>query len=796
MFLNKNNNLISLLLSMILILNSIGLVKDVFCRSDSDTGTLKGKITNAEGIALDGAYITIPSLERGTTSNEEGEYILEDLPSGKFLVAVKYIGYGPQTKTIEIQINQIINIDFTLEETVIESEPIVVTGNPMASDPLTSPLDVSNISGRNKIRLQSTSLGKTVESIPGVFSISTGSVVGKPVIRGNTGERIRILNDGIAQEYQQYGERHAPTIDPFNYEKIEVMKGSACLLYGSDALGGAINLIPRRFSFASDVKTIFNGSVISSFNTNNREFMGGLCIGNTFRYFGYKLSFIHRNAGNFHTPDIEPYSVTNKRGDPKFTGEIDYTDLEQYTGTLSLGYLSDIGIFTTNYNHYFSENNFLLPTGEPIGLRLINQIATLKGVMPFGNFIVKPIFSYQRNHRQATKNGSSRDVLPDSANVDLILNVYTGRFEIENIDIFNLSGTFGGEIKYYDHKNIGLVPLQPSGHFVNLALFIFEEHKINKWTLDAGARFDYKTQKFFGSATNPLLLEDDKRNYSSLSGALGVSYKITDYLAATANISRGFRTPSFYNLYVYGYHGGVFAFQIGEPSLGNETTLELSSSLRFRTSKVKASANAFWNTINNYIFLYNAPDHPLAPPDSVASFVFAHAQDDARLYGLDLSVEAQVLKWLVFNGSYSLIKSEFLSGPYKDNGLPLMPANRLNAGLKFLLPDISIIQNPYFLFDIKYVSDKSAAGVYEPFGQFDDGIGPDIPFGVASTKNYTLFNLGLGFDLRLYREPVNIDIEINNLFNTVYRDFLDTYKGYTLAPGFGFIFKFNIPFGN
>lgn len=795
MILKKNINFINIFITIILFINTATFAKNSFHQAYPGTGTIKGKITNEEGTALEGAYITIPSLEHGTTSNEDGEYTIKNLPGGKYQVTVKYIGYEPQLKIVEIKSNITNKLDFTLKETVIESDPIVVTGNPTASDPLTTPQDISSISGRNKIRLQSTSLGKTVENIPGVYNMSTGSVVGKPVIRGNTGERIRILSDGIPQEYQQYGERHAPNIDPFTYEKIEVIKGAASLLYGSDAIGGAINLIPYRFSFASDKNILLNGSAITSFNTNNREYMGGINLRNSFENFVYRLSFIYHNAGNFRTPDINPYSVTQKRGDPKFTGEIDYTDFEQYTGSLSLGYLSDIGLFCANYNHYFNENNFLLPTGGPIGLRLTNRIATIKGVMPIGNIILKPIFSYQRNHRQATKPGTSRDVLPDSANVDLILNVYIGRLEFENINIFNLSGTFGGEFKYYDHENVGIVPLQPTGHFSNVGLFIFEEYKIVKWTFNAGARFDYRTQKFLGSTTNPLLTKDDERNYTSLSGAFGLSYKISDYLAATANISRGFRTPSFYNLYVYGYHGGVFAFQIGEPSLGNETTLELSSSLRLRTSKIKASANIFLNTINNYIFLYNAPDHPLAPPDSVAPFVFAHAQDDARLYGLDLSVEAQLLKWLVFNGNYSIIKSKFLSGPYEGDGLPLMPANRLNAKMKFLLPDISVIQNPYLLFDVKYVSNKSAAGIYEPFGQFDDGIGPDIPFGTASTEAYTLFNLGLGFDLKLYHKPINVDIGINNLFNVDYRSFLDTYKGYTLAPGIGVIFKINIPFG-
>ncbi|MCI0495489.1 TonB-dependent receptor, partial [candidate division KSB1 bacterium] len=430
--------------------------------------------------------------------------------------------------------------------------------------------------------------------------------------------------------------------------------------------------------------------------------------------------------------------------------------------------------------------------GGPIGLRLENQVATVKANMPLGNFIVKPKFSFQRNRRQASNPGESREALPDAAVVDLVLDVYTGRLEVENVNLSNFSGTFGAEVKHYDHQNIGDVPLQPTGHFTNLAVFGFEEWQAEKLTLNFGARFDYRSQKFIGSATNPLLPKDDERSYSSISGAIGASYKLTDVLTATANIGRGFRTPSFYNLYVYGYHGGVFAFQIGNPDLKSETSLDVSASLRLRSQRVEATATVFQNRIDNYIFLYNAPEHPVAPQNE--PFVFAHDQADAVLTGIDLSARANVLNWLVIGGNYSLINSEFSSGVYQGDGLPLMPADRINAEVKLLLPNAAMFRSPYLLVNVRYMAKKSAAGIYEPFGQFDDGIGPDIPFGVASTDSYTLLNLGVGFDLKLLRQPMNLDVEISNLLDENYRDFLDTYKGYALSPGRSVNVKLNVPF--
>ena len=747
-----------------------------------------------ENEPLVGANVVLPNLERGASTNNQGRFIITQLPAGTYNVAVKFIGYKSTSQNVKVTSGETSQIKFKLYQSVIESEPVVITGSPIAADPLNSPQDISCISGREKIRLQSASLGQTIESIPGIYNMSAGSVAGKPIIRGQTGERIRILSDGVAQEYQQYGERHAPNIDTFNAERIEIIKGAASLLYGSDALGGAVNLIPYRFHIASGEQTEFNGSVTTAYHSNNSELMTGAKFGGSTGKVGFTGSLVRRSAGNFHTPEIDPFSKTQKSGDPKFTGEIDHTDFKQLNGSFAAGILTSTGLFSVNYDHYYNSNNFLLPTGSPIGLRLVNQIVTAKGNIAFGRFIFKPKFSYQRNHRQATKEGQSRDILPDSANVDLVLDVYTGRFEVEHIRISKFSGTLGAEIKYYDHENIGLVPLQPTGHFTNTVLFGFEEWQADKLTLNFGARFDYRSQEFIGSVTNPLLPEDDKRTFSSLSGAFGASYKLSEKLTAAANIGRGFRTPSFYNLYVYGYHGGVFAFQIGNPELKNETSLDISSSLRLRSQRVEASATIYQNRISNYIFLYNAPDHPLAPQNE--TFVFAHDQADVLLTGFDLSIKTNILNWLVLGGNYSFINSAFSKGPHKNNELPLMPPDRVCAEVKFLLPNTSIFLSPYILFNMKYVGDKSAAGVYEPFGQFDDGIGPDIPFGVCSTDAYSLINFSIGFDVNIMKMPVNFDIEVTNLLNEEYRDFLDTYKGYALSPGRSVNFKLNVPIGN
>lgn len=756
-------------------------------------GIIKGRVFSTEGEALYGAHISLPSLSRGTVSNDKGEFIIANIPQGKHRLVISYVGFESEIKSIDIDNEQVIDLVIHLKPTPIQTEAVIVTGNPYAIDPLNSPQDVGSLSGREKMKSESASLGKTLENMPGVYNLSAGSVAGKPVIRGHTGERVLILSDGVSQEYQQYGERHSPNIEAFNYDRIEVIKGAASLLYGSDAMGGAVNLIPHPFHFSQKSRLDLSGDLAGGYYSNNNEYMAGIRLNSSTDLFSVNANFVRRKADNFKTPSVAPYSQTLKRGDPKFTGTIPNTNFEQLNGSFGIGYLSPFGIISVDYDHFLNKNNFLLPDGKPIGLQLENQIVNFKSNLPFGKFIFKPKFSYQRNHRQATRSGLNYTYIPDSADVDLILNVYTTRLEVENVDIFNLSGTLGTEVKYYDHKNVGKVPLQPTGNFTNFAIFIFEEWRLDKLSLNFGARFDYRDQIFYKTATNPLLTKDDKRSYSNLSGSFGVAYKLLDQLTITGNISNGFRTPSYFNLYVYGYHGGVFAFQIGNPNLKNERSLDFSTSLRFRNEMFNSSLTVFHNLISNYIFLYDAPNHPLAPTPK-PQFIFAHDQADATMTGVEFSAEAALLNWFIVSGSYSSIRSKFTSGKWNDGVLPLMPPDRIVIGSKFLLPNVSIVKSPYISINSKFVSSKKAAGIYEPFGQFDDGIGPDIPFGVCSTEKYNLIDVGLGFNLCVYKQPVSVDISITNLTNEVYRDFLDTYKGYALSPGRSVNLKINIPF--
>lgn len=178
---------------------------------------------------------------------------------------------------------------------------------------------------------------------------------------------------------------------------------------------------------ASTDKASISGSVTGGYAANNREFMSGLRLSGSAKRLRFYGSLLFRDAANFHAPDADPFSITGQRDDPKFTGEIPHTDYRQITGAAGIGVQTGIGLVAIAYNHYWNENNFLLPTGGPIGLRLINRTLSGKAVIPLGSIIIKPHMSLQQNHRQTTPGGISWTALPEEAVVDLKLSVYTGR---------------------------------------------------------------------------------------------------------------------------------------------------------------------------------------------------------------------------------------------------------------------------------------------------------------------------------------------------------------------------------
>jgi iron complex outermembrane receptor protein/hemoglobin/transferrin/lactoferrin receptor protein len=462
----------------------------------------------------------------------------------------------------------------------------------------------------------------------------------------------------------------------------------------------------------------------------------------------------------------------------------------------------DFGTVQLYGDYWQNAHNFVLPTGGPddanpdnppvdgLGQNLEHSNVALKGNLVLDGFVLKPRLSWQRSIRQsAPGNGDvTLATIRDNGGLggfdyplDLKTDIYTARLEAAHPSFGPVSGTVGAEVQQQDADTRGPAELQPSARTWNVGVFAFEEADLAPLTLSAGARLDVRT---IDAVPNDRTDDPDalENTYTTLSGAVGASYMLADGLALATNLSTGFRAPTVFELYASGVHGGVAAFQRGNPNLDPERAYTADLSLRVRRDRVTAEVTGYVNAISNYIYLANTgttlnPDG--GPP------VYAAEQTDALLSGVEAQVEVSAQPWLQVGGSTAFVEGtgDDLGTEEGDGDLPLLPANTFTGFVRWVPAGTGPLSNPSVEVTVKHALDQDAAGRFEPFAQFDDlPGGPNPPFGTASTKAYTTVDVTAAGTVEA-GVPLTLTVGVRNLLDETYRDFLDTYKGYALSPG-------------
>lgn len=775
--------------------------------SAQDRGTVAGQVTTSDGEPLPGVQVVDPALQRGTTTGPDGQYTITSLPLGEHLIEFRFVGYQTVAREVMLEAGETATVDVALQSRVLETDGVTITGTARARSTLRAPQDV-DVMGPEQLQIhRSAALGDLLrDNVGGVSSIKTGSQAGIPVLRGLSGTRVLLLKDGVGQRFYQYGVRHFPTTNASEAERIEVVRGASSILYGSDALGGAINVITKPAPTTDQGMLDVGGTASTQYSTNNNERAGSLDLHAAQGNIGWRVGAERRIGGNYHTPDAPTFFRENPAvgtfGDPKYTGEVPFTNFEQWSAYGQVGMQGDFGTAQLYGDYWQNAHNFILPTGGPdddnpnnppvngLGQNLEHSNVALKGNLVAGGFVIKPRLSWQRSIRQSAP--GSGDVtlrtIRDNGGlggfdyaVDLKTDIYTARVEAAHAALGPVSGTVGVEVQHQDADTRGSVELQPSARLWNTGVFVFEDIDLDPVTLSFGGRFDLRT---IDAVPNDRTTDTDllENTYTTLSGAVGASYAFGEGLAMATNLSSGFRAPTVFELYTNGVHGGVAAFQVGDPSLDPERSYSADLSLRVRRDRVTAEVTGYVNSISNYIYLANTGE--TQNPDGSGLPIYRATQTNALLSGVEAQVEVSVLPWLQAGGSTAIVEGtgDNLDEQAADDGdLPLLPANRFGGFVRWVPAGTNFITNPNLELSANRVLDQDAAGRFEPFSQFDAGFGP--PFGTASTQAYTTVDINAQGTFSQLGVPVTLSIGVRNLLDETYRDFLDTYKGYALSPG-------------
>jgi len=703
-----------------------------------------------------------------------------------------------------------ISLSILVSQTLVYADvslgEISITASPVGShEAFDIPCQVDTIKAKDIESKATSSLGEILSSIPGVNNLSTGSQAGKPVIRGFSGERVKILSNSNPTDFQTYGIRHIANIDPILAGRIEVVRGASGVLYGSDALGGVVNAIDQPFLHTEDNATIFQGKVLSEYHTNNNEKALAAKTQSAIGKLGINLSASLREADNFSTGKSEKWTRGTISNLPLFAGGLPYTDFKNKSAKAGVGYTGDDFKLGLSHTFWESRQNFLGHTPAPdfnavasAGQILSNNETQLKVSKAVGDWDIESRISHTRNRREAATNIPYQD-MASVKGAPAYLDIDTSRDDIHIALKHPQIGIWLGEVglqAYYKDQELKEGRLLPSAIEKGRAIYLFEEANLDRWILQGGIRYDmadinaaldgtsaYFVDKGFYDSSN------HKQDFASIGGSLGTTYKINESWALAGNFTKGFRSPTIFELFAGGIHGGIQAFQIGNPELQPEQSLGIDISLRYKSDAIYGNLTLYSNTINDYIYLANTGfkrDPATGERAQIGLDEMRYTQTDARVDGVELSTEAPLNQSMIFRAKAEYIKSRDLKN---NRSLAYIPPSNISMGITQQIGSFGVFKQQEILLDAKFVKSKKVAGTFEPFAQYNS-----TPFGSADTAGYGLLDIGYKTKLDIDKKPIEFSVKISNIFDRAYRDYLDTYKGYALSTGRNTSFSMTIPF--
>jgi outer membrane receptor protein involved in Fe transport len=645
--------------------------------------------------------------------------------------------------------------------------PVTVTATRWPSDPMESPLPTADV-GQDKLRRdESVSLAHALDGMAGVRDITTGQQIGTPVVRGLQGPSVLVLNNGSRLEDYSWSTEDGPSVDPRMADRVELIRGPASLLYGSNAIGGVINVMPAEMPDAIGQPgfTHIGGELYGA--TNNSEYGAIVKAEGANGGFGWQGTLIGRTAGNFHTPSGNPETPT---------GDIYDTGYDALNGSLSLGLKGETANGALRYEHYGGKYGLLdgppVPEDNTEGpQRKIND----NRIQAVGNFLVgssrleaKAQF---QTHDLTEVVGESR-VGDEQPPIELHLNTLSGDLLLHHARGEWLTGTVGLSGMSQTNVTLGQDALVPDATTNNMGIFAFEQATKGKWSGLLGVRGDFGQIQAQENAQLGLVAQT--RNANAFTGDVGVVYRPRPQLALSFNIGRAYQAPTLVELFSNGPLPAEGIFITGLQTAVPEVSFDLDASARWVTPKFTAELSVYRNMVDNYLYLQATGDSTSVPNDGGCCDLLANYQymqtSHATLTGLDLSMEWAMLPMWTLRGRFDLVNGE---NDATHQPLSQMPPVRGDLSIEWHTLGA---RAAYVSFGTHIVAEQTRLG---PF---------DTP-----TDAYTLFDLGGGITLPLNRRAVQLDVRVTNLFNTTYTDFLSRYKLFAYGQGTNVIFRLSVP---
>ncbi|MDR0511159.1 MAG: TonB-dependent receptor [Rikenellaceae bacterium] len=705
-----------------------------------------------------GAEVYFPDLRTTTVTDAIGRFRVNAL-----LVQISAAGYRTLLHTVAPGDSVLV-----LEPSHFDFQEVVVSGN-------SSRLQGENVVNVEKLDLSAakgaTSLAGKLATAPGLDVLSTGAGIGKPTIRGLSGNRIAVFSQGVRIENQQWGDEHGLGLDENGYGEVEIIKGPASLLYGSDAIGGALYFVGERYARENSVEADLHSEFHS--NTSGWRNAGALKLSknrlhaNLFGGYTTHKDYADGNRNTvynsrFHTGDFKAVAGYTGRS---FSSSLKYSLLDEQYG-LSEGEGDGEG---ENENEREGEEGTNGRKPDYPYQHLTTSILSSENTFFLrGGAKVKAEIGYVANRRREIE--AEDDTALGMALRTASYNVrwYSPRWR----DSWSLIA--GSQGMYQTNSNFGSERLVPDATTVDAGAFALADYYIGKSYLQAGARIDLRQidGEAFGAPTDEEYFPSFSKAYTAFNFSLGAYMPLSERLSLRANISSGYRAPTMFELLSDGIHEGTNRYETGSAELKTENSYQADLSLRHAGEHFELFASPFVNLIRRYI-------HPRPTGEMQDDApVYQYVQSDACLFGGEAGfhLHPHPWDWLHLEGSYS--------GTFgrDDDGrpLPLMPMQRLNLTVRAAFSGFGNVVREFSVYvRERYSLAMNRIAAYE-----------------TATPGYNLLGAGLSLDLTLGGRKVQLDATVDNLLNVAFYDHLSRYKSLGInSMGRNFTFGLRLPLG-
>lgn len=744
---------------------------------------LSGRVLEAgNDETLPFAQISCVELERGVIADSTGHYVFAGICPGEYTFVCRHVGCEPLTVRLEVRFN--LMHDFVHEHIPRQMDVVSIVSERPGYKAIQG---TQRLTEKDLQKLQGKSLADALGTLNGVSILRNGATIGKPIIRGLHSNRILIMNNGVRQEGQQWGNEHAPEIDPFVATRMVLIKGASAVRFGSDAIAGVVLVEPPAMRMAPGM----GGRIQLAGISNGRSGAGSAILEGRLKKFpawSWRVQGTLKRGGNIHTPDY--YLSNTGLSEFNYSGAVEYHLGRIRAEVYYSRFQSEIGIFSGAHIGNLTDlqralearvpattSGFSYVIGRPyqqVDHELLKAAATIQ---LNEHARLRLIYARQyNNRREFDKHVPLNDSLAALNRPALQFELTTHSMEVvlEKRHTSSWNGMFGAQAIAQGNTYEGRFFI-PNFKKYNAGIFAIERYRKpeSAWEWESGLRFDAAEQQVFMRAGQEIVAPEHR--YHNLAANVGMVYYRSEDETYRINVATAWRPPSINEMYSSGLHHGVAAIETGDPNLRAERSagIELFGEKRYKGISIEVQP--YMQFIDHFIYLRPAAAPLLTIRGAFPAFQFE--QTDALLIGHDTRISFEASEHIRATLRTSLLRAwDIETGKH----IVQMPSDAYGISVELHARQWKKLHQLFVTASTDYRNKQWRVPATEDFA--------------GSPDAYVIASLQCGFQIPIHNQLVVMSFSCDNLFNTVYRDYLNRFRYYSDEMGRSFSLRVTLPF--